>query len=142
MKRKYLVVVLALFLFFSEVQNASALMKRTFKSTAPASKTSGGSVGVTPRLADRQNLRIYFSNVKSAKTIDYELTYVANGLEQGVFGSVKGSAAGSSVTRTMYFGTCSHKVCTPHRNIKNMKLTVTINSTAGKTTVRRFKIKI
>lgn len=143
MKRKSLVMVLVLFLFLSRAQSVNALMKRTFKSSAPAaSKTVSANIGVTPKLIDRQNLRIFFSNVKKAKSIDYELTYIASGLEQGVFGSVKGADSGSSVTRTMYFGTCSHKVCTPHRNIKNMALTVTIKSVEGKTTVRRFKIKV
>jgi len=142
MKKKYLTILLVIFLFLFKPQSADALMKRVFKSSVPATKTTSATVGVTPRLIDRQNLRIFFSNVKKSKSIDYELTYTSNGLEQGVFGSVKAADSGSSVTRTMYFGTCSHKVCTPHRNINNMRLTVTIKKVDGKSTIRRFKIKV
>lgn len=46
--------------------------------------------------------------------------YQANGIPEGVVGSVK--ASNKPIIRNIYLGTCSGKVCKPHKKIKNMSL--------------------
>lgn len=82
-----------------------------------------------------------FINLGSVSKATYTLSYTANGIEQGAMGSVTPSGSGTD-TRDVYFGTCSHGVCTPHRGIQNAMLTVETNLKSGKTHVKRYRIKI
>lgn len=70
---------------------------------------------------------------------DYTLSYSANGIPQGVVGSFVPVATGDS--RDLYFGTCSHGVCTPHYGITNAALTVTATLKGGATYIKRYAIR-
>lgn len=82
-----------------------------------------------------------FTNLAAVKKVDYVLSYKAQGLDQGAMGSVS-PAGTASDKRDLYFGTCSHGVCTPHRNITNSVLTVTTSLKNGKTSIKRYRIKV
>lgn len=87
------------------------------------------------------NLYVSFYNLKTTDGATYELTYVGNGLDQGIFGSVK-TSEGNSVVRTLYFGTCSNKACTPHKNVSQVKLGVSFKMKNGTTISKRYRLKI
>ena len=88
----------------------------------------------------RNVVRGYFSNLKSISSVSYTLMYQANGVGQGAMGSFKPGKS-KSVSRDIYLGTCSGRVCTPHRNIKNMQLQVIAKYTNGKSSTKVIKVK-
>ncbi len=111
-----------------------------FRSSGSGSYTSG--VGIVPRLrGDRLALIVYFSNLNKAKNLQYTLIYETNGKQEGVSGTVDGSA-GNTASRELTFGTCSAGVCRYHTGLTNMKLEVITTLTNGKRTIRRFRIKV
>lgn len=88
--------------------------------TAP--KSPGSEVGVSTKFSkDKQTLIVTFSNLKKIKTLNYTLNYEASGISEGVVGNIK-PTKNNSLTRNIYLGTCSGKVCKPHKKIKNLKL--------------------
>lgn len=84
---------------------------------------------------------VTFINLGSVSRVTYTLSYKANGIEQGAVGSVVPSGSFTD-TRDLYFGTCSHAVCTPHRGIQNASLRIETKLKSGKTHVKRYRIKI
>lgn len=80
-------------------------------------------------------------NLDKVAQISYELTYSANGIAQGVSGSLTPSGQ-TSESRDLYLGTCSHGVCTPHANIRNAALTVVANLKSGGTYSKRYRVKL
>jgi hypothetical protein len=129
-------------MFFREPASVQAAKVRVF---TPASSGSSTTVGNgTPAVylslrRDRQALNLSFINLKATKSATYELTYTGSGQDQGVFGSIKPTESGK---RSLYFGTCSYRVCNPHKNIQNMKLSVKFSLNNGKTISKRYKIKV
>lgn len=106
-------------------------------------RVSGGS-GVSgyssARLrSDRRAILVNFYNLRSTKQISYILTYNANGIPQGVQGSVLPSAG--STQRELLFGTCSKNVCTYHYGITEMRLVVTTTLRSGRTSTKSYRIK-
>lgn len=105
-----------------------------------AIKTVSSNTFVSAKLRrDRLALNVYFANISKYSQISYTLTYTANGVEQGVQGSVSGGQ--NSQSRELLFGTCSKNVCTYHRGIQNMHLTVTAAKSDGTSVVKKFRIK-
>lgn len=90
---------------------------------------------------DRRALTLTFYGLNTANSANYELTYVGNGIEQGVFGSIP-SSEGSTASRQLLLGTCSKLVCTYHRNVSSVKLKVTYKLKTNKTLIKRFTIRI
>jgi hypothetical protein len=136
-------LVFILFFIFFAVRPAEAKLLPRFQSGSSTSKKAVAYVGVyvKPKLrSDRRALIIYFSNVSTASNVSYSLTYLTNGKEEGVGGSIDVSG-GDATTRELFFGTCS-SVCTDHTNITNMRLEVTSELTSGRKTVKRFRIKV
>lgn len=82
-----------------------------------------------------------FLNLGKVSKITYSLSYTANGIQQGVVGSLVPSGQGTD-SRDLYFGTCSKGVCTPHYNIKNGVLLVSTTLASGATNVKRYRLKI
>lgn len=78
-------------------------------------------------------------NLTNVAKVTYTLSYTANGIEQGAMGSLVPS--GATDTRDLYFGTCSHGVCTPHRGIQRAVLLVETQLKSGGTNVKRYKIR-
>lgn len=106
-------------------------------SVAPASSNQYVSAKLR---ADRKALLVTFTNLQTAKNVEYILTYSADGVDQGVTGTID-LAAGSSASRTIVFGTESKGVYTYHNNIKNMKFVVTVVTKAGKTVTKKYTVK-
>jgi len=111
------------------------------KKTTNITKATGSGITVSPRLrADRLALIINFASLQNATSISYTLSYSHDGQNEGAGGTISG--AGNSASRDLLFGTCSHGVCTYHRNIKNAKLEVTYTIPSGKKYLKRYKIKV
>lgn len=79
-------------------------------------------------------------NLGGVARVDYALMYQANGVGQGVQGGFAPSKKGV-FAKDLYLGTCSAKVCTPHKNIKNIKLQVTTKYKNGKSATRTYTVK-
>lgn len=107
-------------------------------------KTSGGG-GISYSSAklsrSTNSIVVTFQNLTSTKRVQYELSYSANGVPQGAMGTITTTGLVSDA-RDLYFGTCSHGVCTPHYNITNATLVVTAQLTSGGTNTKRYRIKI
>ncbi len=118
----------------------SAAKKRIWKTKNGIAITTRPTFSPSLR-RDKLALNVKFFNISLCNSITYELTYLSNGVEQGVFGSVF-PKEGNVVSRQLLFGTCSHNVCTYHKNIKNMRLTITAKLNSGKTLISRYRIRI
>ena len=110
--------------------------------TKPASARSYSTVVTSPRfLPARNGLRVAFSGLNNATSVSYMLIYETNGKQEGVSGSVNPSE-GTSASRDLQFGTCSSGTCVQHKNITNMKLEITSHLTSGKTSIKRYRIRV
>ncbi len=107
-------------------------------------KTSAGS-GIaysSVRLSRPSNsIIVTFLNLNKVRKVNYILSYAANGKEEGAGGAISPTGQASD-SRDLYFGTCSHGVCTPHYNIKNAVLVVTTTLSSGGTYTKRYRIKV
>lgn len=129
---RWIFVSLLLFIFLSApVVPVSAAKK----------SKSVSSGGVSGQYIKRINVvRAYFGGLRGVKIVNYTLMYESNGVGQGVMGSFAPGKK-TAVSKDIYLGTCSGKVCTPHWNIKNIQLEVTILYTNGKTSSKTIKVK-
>lgn len=86
-------------------------------------------VTMTPR-ADGKEFTLNISRIKNAKTIEYELVYLSNGLSRGVIGSItlKGETA---VERELLLGTCSRNVCKYDEGVEEGTLTLRFRGEDG-----------
>lgn len=119
--------------------------------TLPQAKASGKSVtkpgvvsgiSVYPRIRnDRRALVVSFNNLQNANSVSYTLIYRTEGREEGAGGSVR-TSEGNSASRELLFGTCSKNICRYHTNITNMRFEVTSQLKIGKTSTKRYRIKI
>lgn len=127
-------VVLAMFLFLisARAEPAYALKKRirAARASYSSAKLSRGTHSVVGT----------FNVLPGVARFDYILSYAANGIQQGVVGSFVPSGDGSE-SRDLYFGTCSHGVCTPHYGITNASLTITVTLKSGATYIKRYSLK-
>lgn len=143
-----LVKITKIFIFALLMQslapNAHALKSRTpapkKSSAAPGTTSAAGSYSTARLSRPTNSVIINFRNLNAATKASYELSYTARGIQQGAMGSI--NVAGDTDTRDLYFGTCSHGVCTPHSNIKNATLTVRVNLKNGRTNTKRYRIKV
>ncbi|MBI4137006.1 hypothetical protein HY469_02995 [Candidatus Roizmanbacteria bacterium] len=111
-------------------------------STAPVSAKSSSGVSVSPSfMPGRSGLKVTFGNLQKATKVSYMLVYETNGKQEGVSGSVSPSD-GNTVTRNLQFATCSSGTCVNHGKISNMQFTVTSELTSGKTSIKRYKIRV
>jgi hypothetical protein len=143
MKRKALVLFLALLavFLFSTVTQASAVKKRVWTAAISTTSTAGSSkFSVSAKLTGwKQYLNLSFKGVSGTAGVTYELIYNGNGTQQGVFDQIKPSEG--NVTRSIFFGTCSHGACTAQKNIGDIHLTITYKTTDGQTLVKKYKVK-
>jgi len=134
------ILTLCIGLFFLVVATTpvSAAKLRVRKYTNAA---SGVSYSTAKLSRSTNSVIVTFQNLGSVKRITYALSYTANGISQGAMGTVQ-TAGLVSDSRDLYFGTCSHGVCTPHYNIKNATLIVTTYLTSGQTNTKRYRINM
>jgi hypothetical protein len=104
---------------------------------------SGGGAGYSKAKLSRptNSVQLTFMNLGSVKGISYTLSYLSGSTQQGAVGSFNPAGA-TTGSRDIYFGTCSHGVCTPHRNIKNAVLLVHTTLTSGKTHTKKYIIRL
>jgi hypothetical protein len=110
--------------------------------TKPAgSSTAVGAVSYSTVKISRPSHSIILSltNLSSVKKVSYELSYSARGIPQGAMGAVTVSGQ-SSDSRDLYFGTCSHGVCTPHTDVTDATLTVKVTKNNGTVAAKRYRI--
>lgn len=135
---KRIVVGLVLMLLFLQINPVLAAKKRIWKTTSAGVSSSGFAVGA--KLTGwKQYLNVSFRGVASTGGVTYELIYNGNDTEQGVYGTVKPNEG--NVTRSIFLGTCSHGACVSHKNISNMKLTITYKTTDGREIIKKYKVR-
>lgn len=141
MKKIFSIVFISLLsLIFLGLTPNQILAKKRIGSGTKSAGVSGG-ITVSPKLRkDRKALEVSFSSINNAFSSNYELTYLADGIEQGVYGTVSPKPGETFTSRELLFGTCSHGVCRYHQNLKNMRFTVTTNLRNGKKTIRKYRV--
>lgn len=104
-------------------------------------KPAGPSIATSATFNKPKNtVNAYFGNLKGVKKVTYTLMYDANGIGQGVEGSFAPGKK-TAISKSFYLGTCSGKVCTKHRNIKNIQLEVITKFTNNKSAKKLIKVK-
>lgn len=146
MRKLLLILIIILLLVVGYAQEAEARLLPRFrnsgKTSYSSSTPSSSGVIVSPKLrGDRQALIVYFSNLQNATSVSYSLTYETKGKTEGVAGTIK-PAGENSTSRTLLFGTCSAGVCRYHTNITNMRFEVTSKLTSGKTSIKRYRVRL
>lgn len=133
-------IIVGAFIFTGGVE-AKLLPRFTNTSKSVGQRAVPSGLVVSPKLRfDRQALILTLSNLQKVKSVTYTLMYQANGVDQGVGGTLDASS-GQSVLRELLFGTCSD-VCRYQSNITNMKLEIVTELPSGKQTLRRYRIKV
>lgn len=135
-----LLAFILLFLFVS-VTPAEAAKPRVRKSTSVKTKSTVVAYSSAKLSRPTNSLKTTFLNLDKVSRMSYLLNYTANGKEEGAGGSINLSGQ-TTDARDLYFGTCSHGVCTPHTGIKNATLLITTKLKSGGTHVKRYRIKI
>ena len=85
--------------------------------------------------------RIFLGNLKGVKKVSYTLIYEGNGMTQGARSDISPTKKTTSYSKDVYLGTCSHKICTPQRNIKNIRIEVVCKYTNGSSSTKTYKAK-
>lgn len=114
--------------------------RRARRKTARKTRFYGGALSSVKLRADRRALLVNLSNMGNLVAVSYELTYLANGVSQGVVGSID-PALEPAAFRELLFGTCSAGVCTYHTNISNMRLKIISKLKSGLTIIKPYRIR-
>ena len=133
MKRIAAFAIVIFFLFVSATSHPAYALKKRIRAARAVYSSAKLSRGTHSVVAT-------FNVLPGVVRFDYMLSYAANGIQQGVVGSFVPTGGGSE-SRDLYFGTCSHGVCTPHYGITNASLTVTATLRGGATYIKRYSIK-
>lgn len=142
---KKIIIIIVLFvamLFFPSYAKAKMLPQAKTGKVTSVKQSVGTGIVVSARLrGDRKALLVYFANLQNATNVSYTLIYKTAGREEGAGGSIR-TSEGNTASRELLFGTCSKNVCTYHSNVTNMKLEVTAQLKSGKTSIKRFGIRM
>ena len=141
---KKLIVFLLIFSFLTFTEVALALKVRTKRgvSGGGTSYLLGKRVGNSARFnPGRNGVIISFSGLTNANSVNYSLSYYANGIPQGAMGTITNPTV-STDTRELLFGTCSGGVCRYHTNITNASLVITSKLKSGYTTRKTYRLRI
>lgn len=139
MSKRYTIIfsLLLLFIIVPSVHAAKLRVRKTGGGGGNASLSYSSA-----KLSRATNsIIVTFQNLTNAKRVQYELSYLANGIPQGAMGTITTTNLVSD-SRDLYFGTCSHGLCTPHYNITNATLLITTQLVSGGTNTKRYRIKI
>lgn len=136
---RLLILIIAVVLLFSTASPTWAAKKRVW-SKATTTSAGSGKFSVSAKLTGwKQYLNVTFKGLANTKGVNYELIYSSNGVDQGAGGRVE--ASGNSVSKSIFMGTCSYLVCTAHKNISNLRFTVTYQTTSGQNVTKNYKVK-
>lgn len=116
------------------------LLQSSISSSAAPKKTTAAMTSSAQFLKAKNSVRTYFGNLKGVSKVSYTLYYNGNGIGQGVGGSFSPGKK-TSWSKDLYLGTCSGKVCTMHRNVKNIQLEVVAKYANGKSATKVVKVK-
>lgn len=138
MHRLFILLIVSLSLTMVPSVSAAKIRVRT-----PVAKGVVSGVGYSKAKLSRNtnSVVVTVQNLSNVKSVSYTLAYRSGGTQQGAMGSITPSGAATE-TRDLYFGTCSHGVCTPHRNISGATLTITAKLNNGKTNTKLYRMKI
>ena len=118
---------------------------RTSRGSSGGSLTNYGTSGrVTTSVrfrGDRRAIIINFAGLNNATSVSYSLTYNSNGIPQGAVGTMT-NIPGSSDSRELLFGTCSHGVCRYHTGLTDARLVITSKLKSGLTTRKSYRLKV
>lgn len=143
MKKRNHLLILALLtvLLFSSTTPVLAAKKRVWGKVTNTSATRNSPFSVTAKLTGwKQYLNISFRGLASTQGVNYEVIYTSNGIDQGGGGRVDASE-GNNVSKSVFLGSCSHNVCTAHKNISNVRLTITYQTTSGQSVTKKYRVK-
>lgn len=132
--KRFLSIILTLVLFFSLVSPVAAAKKPIKKAVVPGVSVSASYIKA------KNVVRASFGGLKGVRSVSYTLFYQANGVGQGVVGTLSPGKK-TSLVKDMYLGTCSGRVCTKHKNIKNLQIEVKTKFTNGKSSTKIYKVK-
>ena len=139
--RKIVLVVLFTFLALHPVEAARLLPQAKKSTTSTLRRASGIGITVSPRVRpDRKAIIVNFGNLQNANAVSYTLIYKTNGIEEAAGGTV--TSSGNTATRELLFGTCSKNVCRYHANITNARLEVQSKLKSGKTSIKRYRVRV
>ena len=151
MRNKIIItVIVSVTLFLLSASTSEAKVLPRFASGGSGASTSTGSistksyngVGVAVRfLPGRYGIRVSFTNLQNAENVNYVFTYESQGEQQGIQGTLSPSD-GSSTSRDLVFGTCSSGTCVSRIGVKNAKLEITSKLTSGKTSIKKYRIRV
>lgn len=124
-----IVLLVGALVFFSNRSTTSTTPTVTEESIPEISAEDIG-LSLTPG-KDRQRVIMAVAKTDGIESLDYELSYIAEGdLPRGAIGhiDVKGK---KSISHEIYLGTCSD-VCHPDSDVTDIKLILKITKTDGK----------
>lgn len=142
MRKKVLIILFSFLLLFLVPQKAEALKVRTRSKSSSSGVAAAPVVGVNSSVRfrpDRLALLINFSGFENIQSGTYELVYTADGVQQGLQGSI---IMGDTETKTLLFGTCSGGVCNYHKNISNMRLSIYSTLQDGRRVLKPYRIQV
>lgn len=132
--RKVLIPLLSCFIAFSFL-----IINQKAVGAKPA---TGKRPGLTASVAkNRLSVGASFTNLTNVKSISYELTYSSSKGPQGAGGTIKVGTKSKNLSRKLLLGTCSGKVCTYHKNVKDIKLSVDFKLKTGGVVSYEKKLK-
>lgn len=137
--RRFLVFSFILLLASFLSSNVFAAKPRIRKTTAV--RSTGVSYSSARLSRATNSVVLSLLNLNGVSRVTYTLSYSANGVSQGVVGTVVPQGQ-TTDSRDLYFGTCSHGVCTAHYNIRNATLLVETTLTSGAVHTKRYRIKV
>jgi hypothetical protein len=109
---------------------------------SPVKYGASGRVTTSVRFrGDRRAVIVNFAGLNNAVSVSYSLTYNSNNIPQGAIGTIT-QISGSSDSRELLFGTCSHGVCRYHTGITDARLVITSKLKSGYTTRKSYKLNI
>ncbi len=132
-------IFLMVFLFFGTTPVLAA-KKRVWGKTIVTTTSRNSSFSVSAKFSGwKQYLNVSFRGVASTKDVSYQLVYESNGVDQGAGGRV--SPSEGNVTKILFLGSCSYRVCTASKNVSNVRLIITYITNSGQTVVKNYKVK-
>ncbi len=135
-----ILALLSFAMFFFGATSTLAAKKRVWEKTVVTTASRNSPLSVSARFSGwKQYLNVSFRGVASTKSIAYELIYASNGVDQGAEGKVYSNE--SNVTKSLFLGTCSYRVCTAHKNVSNVRLRITYQTIGGQNVVKNYKVK-
>jgi len=137
MKRSLIILFLLTLTSLLLTPYVYAAKVRVRKPRAAKTGISYSSAQVSP---NTHSITLSLMNLGNVKSVAYELSYSSWEVPQGAMGSIVISGQ-TTDSRDLYFGTCSHGVCTPHYGLgAKASLLVCTTLTNGTEWCKRYNI--